>query len=148
MNKGLSRRDLLVSLTASSLALATGCATFRSESEIDAAFNDLEALLQRVDHDANDRAVLIAERMKTGSLALLDTHEAFVTGFNHRAADRSVTKQDLDDFVDGYLETRKSQRDELLRLQDELHAALPPYAWPEVVEVLNRRSRAVKAGTV
>jgi hypothetical protein len=144
---GINRRDFIISLAASALTLVSGCATFRRESEVDAAFADLKVLLKTAKGDDLEGIVSIAELMKSESRALLDTHETFLVQFNESATDRTVTSDDLNKLVDDYLAQRKSQRDNLLHLQDELHAALPPEIWPEVLDVLNRKAQAIVAGT-
>ena len=44
---GLNRREFLIGLGAVSLMIVSGCATFRRGSELDAAFADLDAQLNR-----------------------------------------------------------------------------------------------------
>ena len=132
-------------LAGTAFLASSGCAAFRSKSEIDAAFADLEALLEAGNQSD---AVEIAKRMKVGSYALLETHESFVTQFDSSARNRGVAASDLHAIVDDYLASRKSQRDEILRMQDELHAAIPASAWQEIHEVLTRKVDAVAAGTV
>ena len=147
MDNNLERRDFIIALSASALVLATGCATFRRESEIDAAFNDLDELLAVTGEDNLDGVVPIVEQMRADSRALLDIHETFVVKFNSMAADRSATLDDLNSLVDGYHADRKSKRDDLLRLQDDLREALPTDAWPDVQRVLNSKSQAIAGGT-
>lgn len=148
MNMQMNRRNFLVMVTASSLLLVTACATFRRESEIDAAFADLEALLKSAGGKDANEVLDIARRMKTESAALLDTHKTFLTAFDEQAVDRDVSAKELDTLVDGYLKSRKTQRDGLLHMQVELQAAVPAEAWPDIQSVLNRKSRAIAAGTV
>ena len=147
-NRKMNRRGFLVAVSATALLLVTACATFRRESEVDAAFADLEALLNSAGGSDPDEIAAIAERMKTATRALLDTHKTFMKEFNEQAADRNVTPDDLDALLDDYLVSRKTQRDALLHMQDELHAAIPADAWPEIQRVLNRKSQAIAGGTV
>lgn len=144
----IDRREFIIGLSTSAIVLVSGCATFRRDSEIEAAFADLEELLHSAAADDADKVVSIAEQMKSESRVLLDTHATFVANFNDTAADRTATQDDLNTLVDGYLTQRKTQRDALLHLQDELHAALPADVWTEVLDVLNRKSQAVAAGTI
>ena len=145
--ENIDRRSFIISLAASALLVVSGCATLRRESEIDAAFADLEALLKASDEGDLNEVTSIVERIQAGSRKLLDTHETFLAQFNEGAIDRTVSSDDLNKLVDDYLEQRKEQRDDLLHLQDDLHTALPEDTWPEVREVLNRRTTAVAAGT-
>ena len=147
-NRKMNRRRFLVAVSAAALLLMSACATFRRESEIDAAFADLESLLNSAGGNDPDEVAAIAERMKTATRALLDTHEAFMKEFNDQAANRNVTPGDLDALLNDYLASRKTQRDALLNMQDELYATIPADAWPEIQKVLNRKSKVIAGGTV
>ena len=103
--------------------------------------------LSKSSEELNERLTRMDERMKAQSQALLETHETFLVEFDEMATNRAATSGELNELVDNYVERRTSQRDDLLRLQDELHAALPPDAWADVRGVLNRRSEAIAAGT-
>jgi hypothetical protein len=50
--------------------------------------------------------------------------------------------------VDNSEVERQALRSKLLHLQDELHAALPTDAWPDVLDVLNRKSEAITANNI
>ena len=140
---GLSRRTVLVGIAGSALLLANACALFRPRSELDIALAELESILSQVDSEDDDDVMAIASKIKTQAIGLLETHEAFAKEFNRMAADRQVTKGALVELAEAYDPRRLAQRDELLRSQDELHAAVPDDAWEEVLAVLNRKGRAV-----
>ena len=140
---GLNRREFLLGLGAAALVIAWGCATFRRGSELDAAFADLNALLNQASGADTGQLASIAKRIRAESLKMVDAHETFVKTFNDKASSRLVTGKDLQEQVDDYALHRQSLLNDLLYLQDELHAALPPDAWPDVLEVLNRKSQAI-----
>ncbi len=140
---GLSRRTFLVGIAGSALLLANACALFRPRSELDIALEELESILSQVDSENDDEVMAIASKIKAQATRLLETHEAFAKDFNRMAADRQVTEGALVELAKEYDARRLAQRDELLRSQDELHAAVPEDAWEEVLAVLNRKGRAV-----
>lgn len=144
----LYRREFLIGLGAISLMLATGCATFRSGSELDASFADLDALLNQAPGVDNDQIATIAKRIRDRSQKLVDTHETFVKTFNDMASNRSVTDKEIQKLGDDYNVDRQIRRNDILHLQDELHAALPPDVWADVLKVLNRKSQAIAAGNI
>ena len=75
-------------------------------------------------------------------------NQAFITDFNGQASSRSVTMEELQKLVGNFDVDRQTLRNKLLHLQDELYAALPADAWPEVLEVLNRESEAITANNI
>lgn len=87
--------------------------------------------------------VAIAEKISAQSHALLETQRDFTEDFNRKAADRTVHDESLVKLVSVYEADRLARRDTLLQTQDELHAAVPADAWPDVLEVLNRKSLAL-----
>lgn len=87
--------------------------------------------------------VAIAEKISAQSHALLETQRDFTEDFNRKAADRTVHDESLVKLVNDYEADRLARRDTLLQTQDELHAAVPADAWPDVLEVLNRKSLAL-----
>ena len=87
--------------------------------------------------------VAIAEKISAQSHALLETQRDFTEDFNRKAADRTVHDESLVKLVSVYEADRLTRRDTLLQTQDELHAAVPADAWPDVLEVLNRKSLAL-----
>ena len=60
--ENIDRRSFIISLAASALLVVSGCATLRRESEIDAAFADLEALLKASDEGDLNEVTSIVER--------------------------------------------------------------------------------------
>lgn len=145
---GLNRREFLIGLGAAALMIAWGCATFRRGSELDAAFADLDALLNRASGADADQLASVAKRIRADSRRLVDAHETFLKTFNDKASTRSVTEEDLQELVADYAVHRQSLRNDLLYLQDELHAALPPDAWPDVLEVLNRKAQTISGRNI
>ena len=107
------------------------------------ALADLDRLLSQIDGEDDRTLVAIAEKISAESHALLETHREFAEDFNRKAADRTVPDASLVKLVDDYEVDRLAGRGTLLQTQDELHAAVPADAWPDVLEVLNRKSLAL-----
>ncbi len=144
----MKRRELIVALAATALALSTGCASMRSRSEIDGAFLELESLLSRLDPSELEALRTVVRKMQEDTAQLVETHEGFLRTFNEQALERTTEAQALNALVDDYLVSRREQWDSLLELQDQLKALLPEDAWSEVLGILNRKSRAVAAGSI
>jgi hypothetical protein len=140
---GISRRDFNIGIVVSASLVASGCAALRRGSELDAAFADLETLLNQVEGKDNRALVGIAEDIHAISRNLLNTNRDFESDFNQKAADRDVTDKSLTMLVREYEVNRTELRSELLQTQDELHAAVPVDAWPDVLDVLNRKNQAI-----
>lgn len=85
----------------------------------------------------------IARRIKIRAQDLVAEHREFVDSFDRLLREYSVTEVQLNQFIKAYARRRKWLRNDLLRLQDELHASLTPDEWAEVVQVLNRTGKAV-----
>ena len=137
----LSRRNFMLGLAAAALLLSAGCARFRGGSELDKAYAELNRLLQQAGGADQDQLTSIASQIRNGTGLLLANYTDFSTRFNRMAADRSVSGGQLQQLVNNYETERLSQRNQLFELQDQLHAALPADAWPEVQQILNRKSR-------
>ncbi len=142
----MSRRDALrVGLAAASLMFVAGCRSSGRSADLAAAHADLRRALDDFAVDGAERARLssIAERMADASRKLLEVRQAFVDDFDRLAADPDVSSGDLQHMADGFGARSTALRDDLLRLQDELHAELTREEWVEVVEVLNRKARTL-----
>jgi hypothetical protein len=144
----LNRRDFVIGLGASTLMVISGCATSRNSSEMDTAFADLEVLLNQSGGSNTEQLASIARRIRDQSREFLNTNQTFITAFNGQASSRSVTMEELQRLVDNFDVDRQTLRNKLLQLQDELHTALPADAWPDVLEVLNRKSEAITANNI
>jgi ElaB/YqjD/DUF883 family membrane-anchored ribosome-binding protein len=138
---GMTRREFMICVAASALLVASGCATFRRGSEVDAALGELESLLSQFGDADEEELMAIAERIGHNVRALLDKHERFGEEFNARARDRSVSDESLQELANDYEAGRVMLRNELLRVDQELFAALPVDANADVLELLNRKSR-------
>ena len=71
---GLNRREFLIGLGAAALMIAWGCATFRRGSELDAAFADLDALLNQASGADTNQLVAVAKLIRAESLKMVDAH--------------------------------------------------------------------------
>jgi len=138
----LSRRHALISLAGAALFITNGCAMLRNESELDSALAELDSLLQSIGSQSDDRLVALAGKISEQTHGLMDAHDEFESEFNRQAADRDVSGDALTGLVAGYDTNRLQLRNELLHSQDELHELVPNDAWPEVLEVLNRKQQA------
>lgn len=141
-----SRRQVISSLAGTALLVASGCAVFRSDSELESSLEELEYLLMSIGDDGDDRLVELAGKIGAQARTLTEAHRQFESEFNRLAGDRDVSDAKLSRLVSDYDADRLDQRNELLRSQDELHRAVPTDAWPEVLEVLNRKQRARMPG--
>ena len=139
----IARRQLLIGLAGAALLVANGCAVFSRDSGLDAAHAELESLLRAIDDGANGDLTAIAARIKEQSHSLVAAHEEFEPAFNRKAADRGVSEDELTELVRAYEADRIALRNELLHSQDELHAAVPADAWPDVLEVLNEKGQVM-----
>mgnify|MGYP001812594556 CR=1 FL=1 len=140
----VSRRRML-QLVAASLAVVSGCAVFRSTSELDEAREDLRALLGELADGDAERVQLLAigNRIDTRANELVGEHRAFIENFNGLAANRDVTADELTSIVADHEARRVWLRNDLLRLQDRMKAALPADEWERTLEILNRTGEAV-----
>lgn len=138
----VSRRHAMVTLAGAALFVANGCAMLRSESEFDLALAELDALLQKIGGQSDDRLVAVAGKISEQSQGLMDAHDEFESEFNRQAANRDVSGDTLTQLVADYDANRLQLRNELLHSQDELHEIVPIDAWPDVLEVLNRKQQA------
>jgi Spy/CpxP family protein refolding chaperone len=144
----LSRRRVL-KLAVASVLLISGCAGMTSSSDLDAATNDLGIALKQVgDNDDQEQLTSISRRIQSRARELGAEHREFVNSFDHLLSDYDATEAQLKQLIDAYAKRRKLLRDDLLHLQDELHAALTPEQWAEVVQVLNQTGNALSAYTL
>ena len=133
----------MIGIASAVLLVASGCAVFGRESELDKALAELESMLSGFDADNSDELAAIAAKISEQSRSLLDAQEEFASEFNRQAVDRDVSEEMLTRLVRDYEEDRVALRNQLLHSQDELHAAVPADAWPDVLEVLNKQGRGV-----
>jgi hypothetical protein len=75
-------------------------------------------------------------------------HQEFVDSFDRLLGEYETTEAQLHQMIDTYVKRRKWLRDDLLYLQDELHASLEPEDWARVVQVLNQTGKAVGSYTL
>lgn len=144
----IDRRTFIIGLGASAMMVISGCATSRNSSEMDTAFADLEVLLNQSSESNTEQLAAIARRIRDQSREFLNANQTFITAFNAQASSRSATSEELQQLVDNFDVDRQTMRNNLLRLQDELYAALPADAWSDVLEVLNRKSEALTANNI
>ena len=141
-----ARRQLIIGIGATIAFLTTACSVFRRQSEIDRVADELDTQLRRMDGPGMDERLAIAEDIRRQTDALLDTHDTFANEFNRRAIDRNVPAEDLYQLVSDYESERAALRKKLLQSQDHLHAAVSDDQWPQVLELLNRKSDIVASG--
>ena len=144
----LSRRRVL-RLAAASVLLVAGCATFRQGSDLDAAMSDLDGLVDEI--AGNGEQVWLASivrRIEIRARDLVAEHREFVDSFDHLLREHAVGEAQLNQLIKAYARRREWLRNDLLRLQDELHASMTPDDWAEVVQVLNRTGKAVATHTL
>ena len=140
----LLNRRLLLKLAVASIFLATGCTNTRQESDLDAAMSDLNRKLDEIDD--NERLlklVSIAQRIKASTRELATEHRTFTDNFDQLLGTYDATEDQLEQLIETYNRQRALLRNSLLHLQDELHAAMTPDEWAEVVQVLNQAGKSL-----
>ena len=142
--QNISRRRVL-QLAAASMVVVSGCSIFRTTSELDEARDELRALLgELADGEGEEvRLLAIGKRIDTRANELVDEHVAFIENFNKLAANRDVTAGELTDLVGDYEKRRVWLRNDLLRLQDSMKAALPADEWERVLGIMNRKGEVI-----
>lgn len=142
--EAISRRQLL-NLAAVSLLVVTGCTSLRGGSELDATHDELGRILEDISDNYGEQVRLasVARRIEIRAGELVAEQREFLGSFDSLMSTRDVTEVQLGQSIDAYSERRKWLRNDLLHLQDELHGALQPDEWAEVVKILNRGGRTV-----
>jgi hypothetical protein len=144
----LNRRDLLIGLSATTILLASGCALFSNESELDSAFTDLDAYLRQIPGADTQSLISTSDHLQQTIRRLIRAHDRFVTVFNDKASRYSVSEMELEALVLDYDIQRRTLRKEMLEVQDQLLAGIPPQSWSEVLEILNRKSQKIATSNV
>ena len=144
--KALDRREALrIALATSALLLVSGCGSFRkSESSLDKAYRDLQETLDDIAADdiRQDRLVSIAQQIEKRCQALTREHDEFRQQFDALSRQRDTTSSELTELAEGFATRRTVERDELLRMQDELRAELTEAEWIKAVKALNEIQKA------
>lgn len=136
-------RRLAINLGLAALLVASGCATLRQGSELDAAPVDLRDSLDAA-ADGNSesiRLLSIAGQIELRGRELIAEHELFIDSFDQLMKQRDVTSDILTDLITAHSDRRQWLRNDLLALQEELHQLLSPDEWQSVVKALNRTGR-------
>ena len=140
--KPLDRRWFL-KLAVASMLVVTACTNTRHGSDLDAAMSELEQLIDDMDPDDQQRVTTIAQRIRASARELADEHRTFTGNFDHLLSTYDTTEAKLEQLIVDYGKRRTQMRDDLLRLQDQLHTAMAPEDWAEVVRVLNRAGKSL-----
>jgi len=144
----ISRRQVL-KLAVASVLLVSGCSTMTSSSDLDAATNDLSIVLNEMGGNGEqEKLASIARSIQNVARELAAEHREFVNRFDSLLSEYEATEAQLKQRIEAYATRRKLLRDELLHLQDELHAAMTPDQWAEVVQVLNQTGNALASYTL
>lgn len=144
----ISRRQAL-KLAISSVLIVTGCTSMSKSSDLDTAVSDLNGLLNETAVES-ERTLLtsIASKIESRARELVAEHKTFTGSFDHLISDYKTTEAQLNQAVAAYTIRRRQLRDELLHLQDELHYAMTPDEWDEVVQILNQTGDAISSYTL
>ena len=136
-------------LAISSVLLVAGCATMSSSSDLDTAVNNLNRLLDEIaDDERQELLTSIAQRIKLKAQELGAEHHSFVDSFDRMLKNHDTTESQLKQLIETYSKHRQRLRNDLLRLQDELHTSMTPDEWSRVVEVLNQTGKAIASYTL
>jgi len=126
--KALDRREALrIALATSALLLVSGCGSFRkSESSLDKAYHNLHETLEAIATDdiRQDRLVSIARQIEKSCQELTREHDEFRQQFDALSRKRDTTSSELTELTEDFAARRTVERDELLRIQDELRTEL------------------------
>ena len=100
--------------------------------------------------DDNEQALVtsIAQRIRGRANELAAEHRTFTDSFDRLLSTYDATEAQLEQLIEAYNRQRTLLRNELLHLQDELHAAMTPDQWAEVVRVLNRAGKSIAGYTL
>jgi len=146
--KLLDRRRLLKLAVASALVVA-GCTNVRQGSDLDTAMNELDRQLDVIaDDEQQVKLSSIAQRIQTAARKLAAEHRTFTDSFDRLLSSYDATEAQLGQLIEAYNRQRTLLRNELLHLQDELHATMTPDQWAEVVRVLNRAGKSIAGYTL
>jgi len=145
-SKALDRREALrIALATSALLLVSGCGSFRkSESSLDKAYRNLHETLDAIATDdiRQDRLVSIARQIEKHCQELTREHDEYRHQFDALSSKRDTTSSELTELTDGFATRRTAERDELLRIQDELRAELTEQEWTTAVKALDQTREA------
>lgn len=148
MHMKLFSRRQAIKLAAASVLLVTGCTNARQDSDLNAAMSELNRLLDEMDDKEQKRVTSIVQRIQGRASELSDEHRTFTDSFDRLLAAYDTTELQLEHLIDTYNRRRTQMRNELLHLQDELHVAMTPDDWSEVVHVLNRAGKSLAGYTL
>ncbi len=144
----MNRRRLL-EVAVASILVVSGCVSLRQTSELDTSITSLTTTLDTISDDGNQVMLQsIARRIEIRARSLAAEHQEFVDSFDRLLSEYEATEAQLHKVIDKYAKRRRWLRDDLLYLQDELHASLEPEDWTKVVEMLNQTGRAVGSYTL
>lgn len=143
----LERRRFL-KLAAAAITVAAGCSRVKPEPDLDTAMSELNRILKDIGDNGQKQVISIAQRIKLRAGELADEHRAFTASFDRLLSRYDTNEAVLGELTGTYNRNRVLKRNELLRLQDELHAALTPDEWAEVVRVLNRAGTSLAGYTL
>jgi len=95
--------EVLLKLGVAAVLLVSGCATFRRESDLDAALGNLNQVLAELEPDAKRaRVVSIAERIETRARELVAEHRNFVDRFDQLLGEHDVPEAQLTEMIDAH----------------------------------------------
>ena len=88
------------------------------------------------------RLASIAQQIEKHCQELTREHDEFRQEFDTLSRKRDTTSSELNELVEGFATRRTTERNELLRMQDELRAELTETEWIKVVKALNQTLEA------
>ena len=143
----LERRRFL-KLAVAAITVTAACSRVRPESDLDTAMSNLNQILKDTGDNGQKQVISIAQRIQVRAGELADEHRAFTASFDRLLSRYDTNEAVLGELTEAYNRNRILKRNELLRLQDELHAALTPEEWAEVVRVLNQAGTSLAGYTL
>lgn len=110
--------------------------------------SELNRLLDEMDDNEQQRVTAIVQHIQMRARELAEEHRTFTDSFDRQLSAYDTTEAQLLQLIDTYNQRRTQMRNDLLHLQDELHAAMKPDEWSEVVRVLNRAGKSLASYTM
>lgn len=135
-----SRRQYIALLSAASLVCIAGCSSLTASSEINELNSDLRAKLATIPASDNSDLVNTARQIEAMSSSMIEAHQTFLDEFNRLSIDQSTSSRQLTEISSSYDADRVSRRSKLLELQQQLQGSIPDEYWPEVAEILYKKS--------
>jgi hypothetical protein len=110
--------------------------------------SELNKRLDEMNDNEQQRVTSIVQRIRARARELAEEHRAFINSFDQLLSKYDTADTELGELTDNYNRNRILKRNDLLHLQDELHAAMTPEDWYDVVRILNQAGKSLAGYTL